>query len=293
MRIKKLNKNFSAASETYLDYSQIQNESAILLLEEIKRSKFVGGSPKNILDIGCGPGNYTNLLAEYFDKSMIFAFDISDAMVNIAKKNNQNPRIKYFTADGENLGWSENYAKIVPCHPKLVSGSKIKMLKQVQNDSLVMKIESEKFDLITSNATIQWFENIEKPLEIYKQMLTENGCIIFSVFGPKTFCELGESVSDLNQKISAFQFRSKDEYAAVLREKFGCDKFKITEKFITKDYQNLMSLLRSIKNTGTQGNNNNKIWTKNMIDELDQIYSQKFGKIVATYHLIFCEMRQK
>ena len=51
----------------------------------------------------------------------------------------------------------------------------------------------EKFDLIISNATVQWFNTPQKTLKYYKSILSDTGILVFSTFGPDTFYELRES----------------------------------------------------------------------------------------------------
>lgn len=49
--------------------------------------------PESILDIGCGPGNSTNQLYEYFPKSNILGIDSSDNMLDKAEKSY--PHLKF------------------------------------------------------------------------------------------------------------------------------------------------------------------------------------------------------
>jgi ubiquinone/menaquinone biosynthesis C-methylase UbiE len=54
---------------------------------------------KEIIEIGCGTGEYTRLLAMYYPNSKIYAFDISPNMVKLAQnKCKQFPNISFFVA---------------------------------------------------------------------------------------------------------------------------------------------------------------------------------------------------
>ena len=112
---KVIENNFSRYAKFYDSYSTIQNFSAQELISQVRANGF-----KNILDIGCGTGNYTRLLKGKFPQAKITAIDLSKEMLCIAKDKLADRSIKFLRADGQKL--------------------KIK----------------EKFDLISSNATFQW-----------------------------------------------------------------------------------------------------------------------------------------
>lgn len=162
---------FSRYANFYDRFSDIQREASFRLINEIE------GKPKDILEIGCGTGFYTELLKKKFPTSRIVSLDISEEMVKIAKK-----RVKavlFFVADGEEIG-----------------------IKR-------------RFDLITSNSCFQWFFNLKATLLQYKELLKKEGEIIFSIFGRETFWELrglmGESYPDQKRA-----FYSKDELSCEL-----------------------------------------------------------------------------
>ena len=48
-------------------------------------SRFVPESPRTVLDIGCGPGQTTRLLAKWFGHAAICGVDISPAFIELAK----------------------------------------------------------------------------------------------------------------------------------------------------------------------------------------------------------------
>ena len=53
-----------------------------------------------------------------------------------------------------------------------------------------IKDNSDKFDLIISNATLQWVEDFEKVIQSLKSMLNPNGELVFSTFGNENFREI-------------------------------------------------------------------------------------------------------
>jgi len=242
--------SFSKHAESYDKYSNIQNKCAVRLLEKLKGSVF-----HNILDVGCGTGNYTNLLRKEFPEASIKAVDISGEMINIARNKLINKKIGLITQDAEKL---------------------------------TLKKE---FDLITSNATFQWFKDVEKTLGNYRGALEEKGIILLSTFGPKTFCELDHVLKKFFGKdilISSNTFLNKESIVEIFKKIFK--EVEIEETIYKENYSQLIDLLRKIKYCGTRGNGINKkaFWSPKVLSKLETLYKEVFGRIEATYQVFFC-----
>jgi len=91
-----IKENFSKHAREYDQYSKVQNFCASKLINEIGCKQC-----HNILDLGCGTGNYTKLLRDKFPKSLIKAVDISRAMVEVSKEKLSNQKIEFIIADAE------------------------------------------------------------------------------------------------------------------------------------------------------------------------------------------------
>ncbi len=221
-------------------------------------SRIEAGHFSKILDIGCGTGNYTKLLREKFPSAEITAMDISRDMIEITRKKLPGHLMEAMVADAE----TENL--------------------------------KERFDFITSNSSFQWFENLEKTLIKYRALLSKNGLLLFSTFGPLTFKELKDCLRESyeeDMEISSSHFIDKKEIEEIL-EKIHFRKKRIEEEIITEHYPSLLDLLSSIKYTGTRGVGINArgIWTPAIIDRLERIYRKKFKSIRATYQVFFCQL---
>ena len=94
-------KNFSQNAITYDQYAVVQKEMARELIEKIRST---GVHFRNILEIGCGTGFLTELLARDYPLAQITATDIAPEMIFVAReKLAAFSNINYFVADGENL----------------------------------------------------------------------------------------------------------------------------------------------------------------------------------------------
>jgi len=244
-------RNFSRCAYFYDSYADVQRRAALEILGGIEDHSF-----SKVLEIGCGTGNYTFLLREKFKKARITALDISDKMVEVAQGKLKDKDIEFIVADGESVNFPD-----------------------------------EEFDLITSNACFQWFEDLEAALEKYRGLLKKNGLISFSIFGPLTFWELNASLESLlqNTSIAANNFIDKAQINKILKRNFR--EFKLKELKYQESFTSLLGLLNKIKYTGARGNGaSSKISLgPRYLKKLEEVYLNKFHQIEVTYHIFFCQ----
>jgi len=241
--------NFSRYAHLYDKYARVQRDAASGLLAHIDTNGF-----KDILEIGCGTGNYTLALRSKFKAANITALDLSDRMISIAKNKINDEKISFIIADAENMS---------------LPG---------------------RFDLVTSNASFQWFRDLNGSLKNYKALLNNSGRILFSMFGRGTFPELGVSLKDIlgNSAIPAAGFPDPEDIKAALREHFS--NVKIKEVEFKESFGSLEELLRKIKYSGIRGNglNGQAVFTASLLSKLEDSYMRRFKRIEATYQVFLC-----
>ena len=215
------------------------------------------GRFKSIMELGCGTGNYTLLLRERFKNAKIRAVDISDKMIEIAGDKLWDKGVEFMVRDAEGLAMYEE------------------------------------FDLITSNACLQWFQDLEKALAGYRAMLKKNGVILFSSFGPLTFRELGYSLRGAlkNSAVAADGFISGKETKMILRDNFKDAEIK--EVRYEESFDSLIALLNKIKHTGERGAGigDKFSFSRRALGEIERVYLNRFHRIKATYQVFFCRGR--
>jgi trans-aconitate 2-methyltransferase len=99
--------------------------------------------PRTIVDIGCGPGNSTRVLRNAWPAADVVGLDNSNEMIQKAKATY--PGGRWILADAAD--WQS----------------------------------SEKYDLVFSNATVQWIPNHEKVLHHLFDMVSDNGALAVQV----------------------------------------------------------------------------------------------------------------
>ena len=141
---------------------------------------------------------------------------------------------------------------------------------------------TQKMDLIISNATFQWFKNINT--DHYKNILNNNGILAFSSFSPENFKEIRELTG------LSLQYKTLEE----LSENFSKD-FEVLykEKFVhTLKFSTPLELLAHMKNTGVNSLTA-KHWTFKEVKEFCDSYSQKYNGITLTYVPIIFVCKKK
>ncbi len=194
-------------------------------------------NPNSILDVGCGTGHFSKQLVDQFLPEKITLLDPSLEMLSQAK---------------------QTIKKATFIHSSVESFE-----------------TKEKFDLITANASLHWTKNLDASIKKLQSLLTTDGVIVFSVFGPETYRELN----------SVYPFSSENKVE--FDQTFHVKQFKFIKQF-----PNLLALLKLIKNTGTQGVGKFKgLWTPRALKKIESAYLKKYGAILATYQIFIVGVR--
>ena len=246
--------NFSRYAPSYDNYTDAQNEAAGMLVRLLPADGIA-----DILEIGCGTGNYTALLKNRFKDAKIKAIDISEPMVRLARQKLNDARLSFDVGDAE---------------------------------------EAElggKYDLVTSNATFHWLSDLEGVIKKTERSLSKNGLLFFSAFGPNTFLELKNSIAGVsarNVPMTPDLFLKRTEVDSLLQKYFK--KVQVTERLIRESYASLRGLLEKIKYSGTRGSGAKvrNVWSPDLLAKIERQYLERFGSIEATYQVFFCEARK-
>lgn len=122
-------------SSQYLKFNKERTQPAIDLASR------VNNNPLSILDIGCGPGNSTQVLKNFFPNAHIVGIDNSENMIERARKDHGDISFQL-------------------CDVYSIKG---------------------KYDLLFSNACLQWVENHEVLIPFLLSHLNDNGLLAVQV----------------------------------------------------------------------------------------------------------------
>ena len=253
---------FSAAASTYHRHANIQRRVAEKLMTLLAK----GGSgllphptPSRILEIGCGTGILTEMLANTFPSAKVDAVDISAAMTARARDNLAEKRmINWIVADAGKF------------------------------------TENKKYPLIVSNCTLHWIMPIDLIVAKLSALLERDGQLAFAIMLRGTLGELNSARQRIApHKPPRVALPGKDEVKKALA-KAGL--LLRTEKQETSrlEYPSAEKMLKQLHDQGLTGGNipdSNPLLTRSEISRLIADYSKNYKRkngVYATYRVLYC-----
>lgn len=236
---EEIKNNFSRSAVNYEAHALLQKSLADELFASICELQ-----PRKILDIGCGTGYLTRKLAHHFEDAEVVGIDIAPGMIDVAKKGENSTNLVFVLGDGEKLSF----------------GNKV-------------------FDLLVSNASLQWMD-FSQVLKEVKRVLSPGGKFLFNTFGPATLKELKE----LGLRVNAFL--SKEELASLTEKEFTAS--HISSKMVELKFSQVGELVQHLKEIGAQTVDREKQENINIMKTLRQYY-KKFNQqkeVLASYEVL-------
>ena len=226
-----INKRFKKSINTYNENAVVQKQMAeklISLLNNYKSSYF-----NTVFEIGCGTGFLTSLISENLKFNKLIINDLISEFEPIIKKELSNSNLKFIGGDIENFNF--------------YSGNN--------------------FDLVMSNASLQWLTDFEKFVENIASVITEDGIFAFSAFGEKNLNEL-KTVTNIG-----LEYLSIKKYKDILSKYFTIE--HVEEVFVKLHFETSIDIIKHLKNTGVNAVSEN-CWTKNDFVKLDKEFTKHF-----------------
>ena len=250
-------KSFDKASKSYHSASHIQKDMALNLDKKldllVKNSKF-NTKFLDVLELGSGTGNLTyHLIKKHYIKSL-FINDLSKSMLDECKLNIKKA---FFDKDLNNLKTAF-----------------------VQGDFTYLVFD-RKFDVVISNAMLQWCSDLPSTFNKFKSFLKPQGIMLLSTFGPNNFMEFKDSLNiTLNY--------AKKDYIKDTLESLGFN--VIIEDHCFKEYfDSVEDLLSYLKSTGVSCIKDKPLTIsklKAFIKYYDTHYKDDLG-VYVTWHPLF------
>ncbi|MFC1498458.1 methyltransferase domain-containing protein [Verrucomicrobiota bacterium] len=252
---KAIPKRFSAAAASYDDHAEIQRVAAEKVLKLAIEYPSI-----NVLEIGCGTGILTEMLANTMPKSFITAIDISGIMIKEAQRQ---------LAGLENIKWTTS---------------------DIKNFNT-----QEPFHLITSNAAIHWITPISNAFEYTHRLLDDKGHLVLSIMLKDTLGELRESRNRVASYKPALKDLPTEEEVFSSLQKTGFNLLKSERKDSKIFYSSASDFLRKIHDQGltsgavsTSGSLLNRTELQRLIDDYDLNHSNSDKKgVFATYRTLY------
>lgn len=179
----------------------------------------------SVLEIGCGTGLLTNIVNEKIKYKKYTAIDIVPECKSYIEM--VNPKIEFISSDIE------------------------------------IYIENlQTYDLIISNASLQWVENLPEFIEKLILKLNPNGVLLFSTFGKENFREIYFILG------KALIYFSKSELEKLLEKYLP----QIEEEVRVMAFKTPKDVLKHIQNTGVNAIST-EVWTKKDLLNFEKEYN--------------------
>lgn len=204
---------FAAALDTYDRHALAQqhiNQRLSKMLQKYGQHQF-----DSVLEIGCGSGDLTRLLAEQCQVRSWWLNDLNMAALERVKQRLSLTNSQLLAADAEQL-----------------------------DHSLALHAQ---FDLVASASTVQWFEQPQRLLYLAQQALPAQGLLLFSTFLPDNLLE----IKRLTQV--GLNYPTKTTWLKWLQHAFELLAFDIDP--ITLEFDSPSAVLRHLQATGVTATN--------------------------------------
>lgn len=244
---------FDEAATTYHKAATIQDITARWLMTTIDRDwqNTHPSPPDRVLDIGCGTGHLSRLLATTYPTAHIDALDRAPAMLDQIRTL-PHANIHPICAD---------YASFVPPYP---------------------------YHLIASNAALHWLP-IDHALATIHRQLHPHGRCYATIYGRETSHELRRLLPMIGREptLPATRFAS---FADIHRYLWGSPMtWTVCRRQWTIPFPSVRALLKTQKDTGVarsvtpQG-----LWTPRQLASLEQAFLDHYGQVQLTYDVYRC-----
>ncbi|MFY4755152.1 malonyl-ACP O-methyltransferase BioC [Campylobacter jejuni] len=140
------------------------------------------------------------------------------------------------------------------------------------NEIAKQDLSKEKFDLIVSNATLQWL-NLKLILPNLRNMLNQNGILLLSTFAKQNLKEIKQSTG------FGLNYFSLNELEQIFKVYFN--EVKITQELVELSFDNALDVFRHLKLSGVNSLGFYPL-NKGFLKEFEEKFQNKL-----TYHPVF------
>ena len=257
---KQVRRAFSRAAPGYDETAVLQREVCSRMLERLEYIKL---QPLRILDTGSGTGWGTRQLMAKYPTAQMIALDIAMGMLR--------------TARGQSSWWQ-----------KIFSSEKS---AAICADVEALPIASNSLELVWSNLTVQWCNDLPATIVDLHRVLKVEGLLMFSTFGPDTLKELRQAFHGVDAHNHINRFADMHDIGDMLSHG-GFAEPVMDMEYLTLTYQDVRGLLHDLKAIGAnnatagrgQGLMGKHAW-KLLVDNYEKL--RRDGKLPATYEVIY------
>ncbi|KTC89394.1 malonyl-ACP O-methyltransferase BioC [Fluoribacter dumoffii] len=253
--IYEISKAFNQHASEYEHAAKVQQEIGVRLLG---RLQYLNIKPQRILDVGCGPGYFSNELTRIYPKAQVIGLDLAKFMLIQAQKKQS---------------WRRKWPLVAA-------------------DMRSMPFATGTFDLVFANQVIHWGGSLNLIFRELNRIMKPHGCLMFTTLGPDTFKELKQAWSGVNPYAHVNEFADMHDVGDSLVSEHFLDPVMDME-VLEVHYGSLSKLLHSLKAQGVKNINpqrNQGLTGKTAWRHFEQNYAAlrtEQGKYPLSYEVVY------
>ncbi|MGD8911066.1 MAG: malonyl-ACP O-methyltransferase BioC [Chromatiales bacterium] len=246
---------FSRAAPHYDEVAALQREIAGRMLD---RLTYIKHQPTVVLDVGAGTGDATHALVRRYSEAQVIALDFALPMLQQTRKRpSTNTR-----------------------HPDCLCG-----------DAEQLPLADCSVDMIFSNATLQWCNDLPGTFKEFLRVLRPNGMLLFSTFGPDTLMELRASWAAVDGGSHVSPFWDMHNIGDAMLQA-GLAEPVVDVDRLQLSYADVPALMRDLKTLGAHNATQDRprgLTGKGRLRAMFQAYEQfrKDGRLPASYEVVY------
>lgn len=256
---RSLRQSFEHAAMTYDAAAVLQNEVCRRMLE---RLDYIKHRPAVVLDAGSGTGNALPGLRTRYPEARLIAYDLAVGMLRRGRKR---------------LPWWK--------------GLLARAAQPVCGDIERLPFADASIDMIWSNLTLQWVNDLPRTFAEMRRILAPGGLLMFSTFGPDTLGELRQAYRDTDRHTHVNRFVDMHDVGDLLVAGGFGDPVMDMEYF-TLTYDDVRQLMRELKAIGAHNVTRGRpsgLSGKAMLANVTRNYEpfRRDGKLPATFEVVY------
>lgn len=217
---RQMRRAFEHAAASYDRAAGLQQEVCDRMAS---RLDYIRVAPHTILDAGSGTGYGTRALAGRYREATVVELDIA-------------------------LGMLKRIGSRDPWWRRLLSGPR-GAPPRVCADVEALPLKPSSVDMVWSNLTLQWCNELPRVFAEMHRVLDANGLLMFSTFGPDTLKELRQAFQGVDRFTHVNRFVDMHDIGDMLVAS-GFANPVMDMEFITVTYPDMKSLMRDLKAIG-------------------------------------------
>jgi malonyl-CoA O-methyltransferase len=252
--LRALQRAFSRAASSYREHAWLQSRVETELLS---RLAFVTSEPRRVLDLGCGPGTASVALRKRFPRAQIVCLDLAMGMLREVRPGFLRP------------------------------------LQRVQAQAEGLPFVDGVFDVVFSSLCLQWCADLHGVFGELRRVLSPQGFLFASTFGPDTLHELRSAWEGVDATPHVSQFVDVQVLGDVMLSR-GLRNPVLDRDTFVLTYTDVRSALQDVRRIGASNADDARhrgLTGPRMFSRMSARYeAQRIdGRIPSTYEVLYLQ----